>query len=95
MSFETMTFRQLSQNVADKLELPRKQVLAVLREATNTIVTQSKKGNKVRVTGLGSFTKVKRAARMARNPQTGETFKTKAHGAVKFKASKQFKKTVY
>jgi len=95
MTFETMTFRQLSQNVADKMGLPRKQVLSVLRETTDAIVTQTKKGNKVRVTGLGSFFKVKRKARMARNPQTGETFKTKAHGAVKFKPSKNFKKLVY
>ena len=92
---ETITFRQLAQHVAEKLDYSKKDVLEILRFTNQTVITQVKKGNKVRMTGLGSFARVRRKSRQSRNPQTGEPITTKAHNAPKFKASKQFKKTIY
>lgn len=92
---ETITFRRLAQHIAEKSGLPRKEVLELLRLTSKTVVSQVKKGNKVRLTGLGSFVKVVRNPRKTRNPQTGEEITTVKHNAPKFKASKAFKATVY
>lgn len=48
-------------------------------------------GNKVDIAGFGSFQPADRAARTARNPQTGEVIQVAAKKAVKFKVSKTFK----
>lgn len=61
-------------------------------EALDSIITSVKKtlkkGDKVTLVGFGTFSVTKRAARMGRNPQTGETIKIKAKKVVKFKAGK-------
>jgi len=53
-----------------------------------------KKDGKMTVTGLGTFSKVRRKARTGRNPQTGEKIKIKARNAVKFKPGKALKDAV-
>ena len=50
-----------------------------------------KKGNDVSLIGFGSFSKVRRAARMGVNPSTGEKIKIKAKNLPKFKAGKAWK----
>jgi DNA-binding protein HU-beta len=53
-----------------------------------------KKGDKVQLTGFGTFEVRSRAARTARNPQTGEAIKIKATKVPAFKAGAGLKKTV-
>jgi DNA-binding protein HU-beta len=50
-----------------------------------------KKGNDVSLIGFGTFTKVKRAARMGVNPSTGEKIKIKAKTLPKFRPGKAWK----
>ena len=50
-----------------------------------------KKGEDVSLIGFGSFSKVRRAARMGVNPSTGEKIKIKARNLPKFKAGKAWK----
>ena len=52
------------------------------------------KGDKVSITGFGVFEKRVRAARMARNPRTGETIKIPASKRPKFTAGKGLKDAV-
>ena len=51
-------------------------------------------GDKVYIVGLGTFETTERAARMGRNPQTGEDMEIPASKAPKFKAGKAFKDAV-
>ena len=66
--------------------------------AVNAVVDAIKVGVKkdksVQVVGFGTFSIRKRAARMGRNPQTGEAIKIKASRSVAFKPSKTFKDMV-
>ena len=60
-----------------------------------TKLLAAKKGpGKVRVTGFGTFTKKKRAARDGRNPSTGEAVKIAASNAVTFSAGTELKRAV-
>lgn len=60
----------------------------------NAITDALKKGDKVSLTGFGTFEVRDRAARTARNPQTGETIQVKASKAPAFKAGKSLKDAV-
>lgn len=57
----------------------------------DAIKDEVKAGNKVDIAAFGSFQIADRAARTARNPQTGESIQVAAKKAPKFKASKTFK----
>lgn len=56
-----------------------------------TIVKEVAKGNRVSLTGFGTFEKVARAARTGRNPRTGETVKIRKTSVPRFSASTKFK----
>jgi DNA-binding protein HU-beta len=59
------------------------------------IVTKAvTKGETVQITGFGSFSYTKRAARKGRNPATGEVIKIAASKAVRFSAGQTFKNVV-
>ncbi len=58
------------------------------------IVTTLKKGGEVSIAGLGIFSVKQRAARMARNPKTGEQVKVPATKVPKFRAAKALKDAV-
>lgn len=62
-----------------------------LKAVFDAIKDEAVAGNKVDIAGFGSFQPADRAARTARNPQTGEAIQVAAKKAVKFKASKTFK----
>lgn len=71
---------------------------AEAERALNAVIDTIKKGLKkdknVQLIGFGTFTVKSRAARMGRNPQTGEPMKIKASKTVGFKPGKDFKKYV-
>ena len=91
---ETMTLRQLSAELAEAHELPKKQASEILEDMVDIITKQLKKGNRIRIAGLGILQVRKRPARMGRNPATGETIRIKASKKVAFRAAKDLKEAV-
>ena len=91
---ETITMRQLATALAEAHELPKKQANAVLDDFVTMITKHLKKGVRVRIGGLGILQVRKRAARMGRNPATGEAIKIKASKKVAFRAAKELKEAV-
>jgi DNA-binding protein HU-beta len=86
---ETMSSRQLAQQLAEKHELTKKQANAIMDDLAAIITKQLKKGTRIRLNGLGVLQVRKRAARMGRNPATGEAIKIKASKKVAFRVSKE------
>ena len=74
--------------------MPKKQVNTMLEEMVGMIRTHLKKGNRLRLSGLGILQVRKRAARMGRNPATGEAIKIKASKKIAFRAAKELKESV-
>ena len=66
----------------------------VINCVMGSITGTLKKGNKVTLIGFGTFSVVKRAARIGRNPQTGKALKIKAKKVPKFVAGKKLKEAV-
>ncbi len=66
----------------------------VIESVISSITTTLKKGEEVSIAGLGIFSVKTRAARMARNPKTGEQVKVAATRVPKFRAAKALKDAV-
>jgi DNA-binding protein HU-beta len=90
----TLTLKQLSATLAEKHDMPKKQANELMDALVKLIVTNLKKGSRVRLTGLGILQVKKRAARMGRNPATGETIQIPAKKKIAFRASKELKEAV-
>ena len=90
----TITLSQLAKALAETHELPKKQANALLTDLSDMIAKHLKKGAKVRVNGIGVLQVRKRAARMGRNPATGEQIQIKASKKVAFRAAKELKEAI-
>ena len=90
----TITLKHLAAAMAEEQELSKKQAEAILTDVVTRITKQLKKGERVRIVGLGILQVRKRAARMGRNPATGEPIQIKASKKVAFRASKELKEAV-
>jgi DNA-binding protein HU-beta len=90
----TVTLRQLSAELAENHEMPRKQCDAVLGDMVGLVTRHLKKGDKIRINGLGVLQVRRRAARMGRNPATGEAIKIKASKKVAFRVAKELKESI-
>ena len=93
-SAPTVTMKHLAANVAEQHELAKKHSEAILGSMVDLIVKHLKKGDRIRIGGLGILQVRKRAARMGRNPATGEPIKIKASKKVAFRASKELKMAI-
>lgn len=80
--------------VAAATDSSKSQAQASVDAVLDSITGALKKGDKVSLTGFGTFEVRDRAARTARNPQTGETIQVKASKAPAFKAGKSLKDAV-
>lgn len=89
-----MTKSQLVQKLAEASELSKKQANTTLQALVELTVAAVRKGDPVKIPGLGTFRKVQTKARMGRNPQTGEAIKIPARKKVRFSVAKTFKETV-
>ena len=89
-----MTKGQLVSKLADGSGLSRKQVDELMNGLVDTITKSVKKGENVKIPGLGIFRLRKMKARMGRNPQTGEAIKIPARKKVGFSVAKTFKESV-
>jgi DNA-binding protein HU-beta len=90
----TVPLSKIGAELAEKHEMSKKAVNELLGAFVDTMVKHLKKGNKVRVTGLGILQVRKRPARMGRNPATGEQIKIKASKKVAFRAAKELKDAI-
>jgi DNA-binding protein HU-beta len=90
----TVTLKHLAAALADSHDLPKKQAEAVLGDLVVLTTKHLKKGDKIRLSGLGILQVRKRAARMGRNPATGEAIKIKASKKIAFRPSKELKEAV-
>src|SRR5471030_3087764 len=91
---ETVSTRQLAAQLAEKHELSQKSANAMLEDTIGLITKHLKKGARIRLNGLGILVVRKRAARMGRNPATGEAIKIKASKKVAFRAAKELKESI-
>jgi DNA-binding protein HU-beta len=91
---ETVSMKALATDLAGKHELSNKKAALILDDMVTLITKHLKKGVRIRLTGLGILQVRKRAARMGRNPATGEAIKIKASKKVAFRPSKELKEAV-
>jgi DNA-binding protein HU-beta len=84
---------QLVETIADKVG-GRQQAADAVDAVLDAIVRAVVAGDRVSVTGFGSFEKVDRPARYARNPQTGERVRVKKTSVPRFRAGQGFKDLV-
>ena len=91
---DTISTRQLAVQLADKHGLTKKQGNELLDDLVTLITKSLKKGSRIRLNGLGILVVRKRAARMGRNPATGEAIKIKASKKVAFRVAKELKQSV-
>ena len=89
-----MTKAQLVTKLAEAGGVGRKQADELLNGLVDTVVKSVKKGESVKIPGLGIFRLRKMKARIGRNPQTGEAIKIPARKKVGFSVAKTFKETV-
>jgi DNA-binding protein HU-beta len=91
MASSIVTTSNLIDTIAAKTGAPKATIKRVIDAFVVETTKAVKKGAKVRVNALGSFSMGKRAARVGRNPATGAKLKIKASKSLRFKASKTAK----
>jgi DNA-binding protein HU-beta len=89
-----MNKTELIDAIVTDAEISKASAQRVLESVINHVVKTVTKGDTVQLIGFGSFSSGKRAARVGRNPQTGEEIKIAAAKTVKFAAGKGFKDIV-
>ena len=89
-----MTKTQVIRYMAEQMDTPPKEIAALFNLLIETATTQTRKNGEFTVPGLGRLVKAQRAARIGRNPQTGEAIKIKAKTTVKFRLAKSAKDAV-
>ena len=90
----TVSLKHLAAALAENHELPKKQTEAMLNDVVALITKHLRKGDRIRLVGLGVLVVRKRAARMGRNPATGEPVQIKASKKVAFRAAKELKESI-
>ena len=89
-----MNKQGLVELVHGKLGGTKVQAEEIVSAMFDAIVATLKKGEEVSIAGIGIFSVKQRAARMARNPKTGEQVKVAAKKVPKFRAAKALKDAV-
>ena len=89
-----MTKADLVDVIADGADLSKTKAEEVLNLALDAIKASVAKGNTMQLVGFGSFSLGSRAARMGRNPKTGEEIPISARRVVTFHASQKLKALV-
>ncbi len=90
----TVPLSKVAAELAEKTGMTKKDAASCLDDFVGLIVKHLKKGNKVRITGLGILQVRNRPARMGRNPATGEAIKIKASKKVAFRVAKDLKESI-
>ena len=89
-----MNKAELIEVLTKELDTDRRSATDAVEHFVNAIVRAVHKGESVTITGFGVFERRRRAARVARNPRTGETVKVKPTSVPAFRPGAQFKAIV-
>ena len=90
----TVTLKNIGTDLAEKHEMTKKAMNTILDDLVASLVKNLKKGNRIRMAGLGILQVKNRAARMGRNPATGEAIKIPKKKKIAFRAAKELKEAV-
>ena len=90
----TVTLKQIAAELAEKHSKSKKEVETLLEDMIGLFGKNLKKGNRIRIPGLGIMQVRSTAARMGRNPATGDAIQIKASKKVAFRAAKELKEAV-
>lgn len=86
-----MNKTELVAAMAEKAELSKKDAEKALKAFTDVVAEELRKGEKIQIVGFGTFEVSERAARVGKNPRTGESLTIEASKSPKFKAGKALK----
>jgi DNA-binding protein HU-beta len=89
-----VTLKTVFEELSMSYELSKKQAHGLLADVVTAVTAHLKKGARIRMSGLGTLEVKKRAARMGRNPATGEPIQIKASKKVAFRVAKELKEIV-
>jgi len=89
-----MTKEGLIEAIVNKIGCSKREANDILETIIDTITQSLSRGEEVTLTGFGTFTIKKRAARMGVNPKTGEKIQIPAATVPKFRAGKTLKEAV-
>lgn len=89
-----MTKAELIANVGKEAKISKAAAEKAINAFSSAVTKALKKGDKLTLTGFGTFSVAKRRARTGRNPQTGKEIKIPATRVAKFKAGNLLKKAV-
>jgi DNA-binding protein HU-beta len=89
-----MTKAELIASIGKEAKISKASAEKALNAFTNTVTKAMKKGDKLTLTGFGTFSVARRRARAGRNPQTGKEIKIPATRVAKFKAGSLLKNAV-
>jgi DNA-binding protein HU-beta len=86
-----MNKSQFAEAIAEKSGLSKRDAQKALDGFQDALLEAMQNGEKVSLTGFGTFEVRERAARTGRNPQTGEEMEVAASKNAAFKPGKGFK----
>jgi len=89
-----MTKAELIASIGKEAKISKASAEKALNAFASSVTKALKKGDKLTLTGFGTFSVAKRKARMGRNPQTGKEIKIPATRVAKFKAGNLLKSAV-
>jgi DNA-binding protein HU-beta len=89
-----MNKSELIDHIAKQADISKAAAGRALDAAISGVRSSLRKSEQVRLTGFGTFSVSKRAARLGRNPRTGATIKIKATRVPKFRAGKELRDQV-
>ena len=86
-----MTKAELIASIGKEAKISKASAEKALNAFTNTVTKALKKGDRLALTGFGTFSVARRRARTGRNPQTGKEIKIPSTRVAKFKAGNLLK----
>ena len=89
-----VSLKQMAATLAESHDLPKRQVEAMLDAFVQSLAGHLQQGSKIRIPGFGLFLVSARAARMGRNPATGEPIQIKASKKIAFRPAKELKEAI-
>jgi nucleoid DNA-binding protein len=89
-----LTKSDLIERLSNRSGMPNSEAERVVERVLEDIINALKAGDRVNISGFGTFTVSARSARIGRNPKTGESIAIAASRTTKFKAGKQMKESL-
>ena len=90
-TYSFMNKANLVEKVQEECGCSKSEAEQMVETVFGSIIGELKGGDTVSIAGFGIFEAKERAARMGRNPKTGEAIQIKASVSPKFRAAKAFK----